>query len=263
MKKFNIENVLVTLGPEGMYFVSSQLNSTGVYMPARAKEVYDVSGAGDTVVAIMALALGAKCSFEDAMFYANTAAGKVVEKWGTKPIEKEELELEILNSKFRTSVYSSNVKIQTLKEIKDKVIFLKSKGKRIVFTNGCFDILHVGHVSYLEKAKSKGDILIVAVNSDESVRKLKGKLRPIMNAIDRMRLLSALWCVDYVVEFNEETPKNLIKDLCPDVLVKGADWDKSKIVGAKFVESYGGVVETIDYIDGLSTTNIINKIKEL
>jgi rfaE bifunctional protein nucleotidyltransferase chain/domain len=153
-----------------------------------------------------------------------------------------------------------NNKIKTSGALKNKLLSLKKEGKRIVFTNGCFDILHYGHVKYLQDAKNRGDILVVAVNSDNSVRKLKGSSRPIVDQKNRMRVLSALESVDFVTLFGEDTPLKLIKLLRPDVLVKGGDWDKKDIVGGKLVESWGGKVISLPYIRNQSTTNIIDKI---
>jgi len=152
------------------------------------------------------------------------------------------------------------MKIKSLSEIKKIVQNFKKQGKKIVFTNGCFDLLHYGHVKYLESAKKKGDILIVGLNSDNSVRKIKGKNRPIINENDRARIIAALESVDYVVLFNEETPLKLIKLIKPDILVKGGDWKKSEIVGKDFVISYGGSVKILKYIKNHSTSNLIKKI---
>ena len=154
----------------------------------------------------------------------------------------------------------SLLKIKSLGALQRIINKFQKKGRKIVFTNGCFDILHYGHAKYLQDAKNKGDILVVAVNSDSSVRSIKGEGRPIVDEGNRLKLLSALECVDYLVLFKEETPLAMIKKIRPDILVKGADWDKGKIVGSDFVESYGGKVLTIKLVKGLSTTNIIKKI---
>ncbi|MFH1281918.1 MAG: adenylyltransferase/cytidyltransferase family protein, partial [Candidatus Omnitrophota bacterium] len=151
----------------------------------------------------------------------------------------------------RTGTLSGS-KIISLKRLKDKVKFLKQKGKRIVFTNGCFDILHYGHVKYLQDAKGKGDYLIVAVNSDSSVKKIKAKNRPVIGQLDRLKTIAALASVDFVVLFNQDNPLKVIKAVKPDVLIKGADWSKHKIIGASFVESYGGKVATVKLIKGRS-----------
>jgi len=157
----------------------------------------------------------------------------------------------------------SGTKIKGIKELKKIISRLKSQGKRIVFTNGCFDILHYGHVKYLEKAKGLGDCLVVAVNSDASVKRLKGSHRPIVSQYDRMRIIAGLESVDYVVLFKEDTPLKIIKILKPDILVKGSDWNKKSIVGGDFVSSYGGRVVTIQLTKGRSTTNLIRKIARI
>lgn len=151
-------------------------------------------------------------------------------------------------------------KITSLSGLKSKVKALKQKGKRIVFTNGCFDLLHFGHVKYLQDAKNKGDYLIVAVNSDASVKKIKAKNRPVIGQADRIKTIAALSSVDFVLLFNEDTPLKLIKALKPDILIKGADWSKEKIVGADFVQSYGGKVETVKLVKNRSTSALIKKI---
>ena len=153
-------------------------------------------------------------------------------------------------------------KIKSLSQLKKTISLLKSKGKRIVFTNGCFDILHYGHAKYLEEARKKGDILVVAVNSDSSARRLKGSRRPVVRERERLRLVSALESVDFVTVFSEATPIKLITSLKPDVLVKGSDWKNGNIVGKEFVESYRGKVLTIPYVSGLSSSNLIKKIAQ-
>lgn len=151
-------------------------------------------------------------------------------------------------------------KVSSLSGLKRKIQRLKRNGKRIVFTNGCFDILHYGHTKYLQDAKSKGDYLVVAVNSDSSIKKIKTKNRPVVGQADRLKIVAALACVDFVILFNQDDPLKLIKTLKPDILVKGGDWGKKKIVGANFVESYGGKVLSINLVRGRSTSKIIEKI---
>jgi rfaE bifunctional protein nucleotidyltransferase chain/domain len=153
-------------------------------------------------------------------------------------------------------------KKKSLKQLKRTLSVLRSKSKVIVFTNGCFDILHAGHARYLEAAKKKGDILVVGVNSDHSIKRIKGDKRPVINENNRLDLIAALESVDYAVIFNEDTPLNLIKQLKPDILVKGSDWKEADIVGKDFVSSYGGKVQTIKLVRGLSSTNLINKIAQ-
>ena len=151
-------------------------------------------------------------------------------------------------------------KVKTVSALSAKLNSLKSRGSKVVFTNGCFDILHVGHVDYLEKAKRQGNILVVGLNSDSSVKKIKGSARPINRQRDRARVLAALSCVDYITIFSEDTPERLIKKLKPDIIVKGGDWKKKDIVGGSFVESLGGKVVTIPFVPGYSTTSLIKKI---
>lgn len=151
-------------------------------------------------------------------------------------------------------------KILNLRKIEKLIPYLKSRGKKVVFTNGCFDLLHYGHVKYLQDAKEKGDVLIVGINSDASVKRIKGKMRPLVGENDRLRLVASLESVDYALLFNEDTPLKIIKEIKPDVLVKGADWNRNDIVGRDFVTSYGGRVSTIKFIKGYSTTGLIRKI---
>ncbi len=156
----------------------------------------------------------------------------------------------------------SRVKIKSLKDLKKIISGLRAKNKKIVFTNGCFDILHYGHVKYLEDAKNKGDVLVVAVNSDKSIRRIKGTGRPVVKQQDRMGVIAALASVDYVTLFNQDTPIKVIQELKPDVLIKGSDWQKERIVGADFVCGYGGKVATVKLVAGHSTTKLINKIAQ-
>jgi D-beta-D-heptose 7-phosphate kinase / D-beta-D-heptose 1-phosphate adenosyltransferase len=161
---------------------------------------------------------------------------------------------------LRKSAAKPGTKIISLSSLKRKIQRLKQDGKRIVFTNGCFDILHYGHIKYLQDAKAKGGYLVVAVNSDSSIKKIKAKNRPVVGQVDRLKVVAALGCVDFVVLFNEDNPLKVIKAIKPDILIKGADWRKQKIVGADFVESYGGKVQTINLVKGRSTSAIIEKI---
>jgi D-beta-D-heptose 7-phosphate kinase/D-beta-D-heptose 1-phosphate adenosyltransferase len=261
--KYEIENILVTLGPEGMLGLEGD-SRRSQHLPAVTREVFDVSGAGDTVVSVMALGLAAGSSLFDCMRLANVAAGRVVEKWGTQPITREEI-LEALEQDHRQhgSFFSSTQsKILPLRDLK---AILGPHGKRrlrFVFTNGCFDILHAGHISYLEEARARGQALVVGINSDRSVRGLKGSSRPIIPCEQRMRLLAALQCVDYVVSFDEETPAKLISELMPDVLVKGADYEIHEIVGADLVQAAGGRVERIAFVEGLSTSDIVKRVRD-
>ncbi len=264
-EKFGLRNILLTLGSEGMYFYPEKGSSDGeLYLAAETQEVFDVSGAGDTVAAVYSLAVAHDIPTNDAMCYANLAAGRVVAKWGTQPIEAEELleAIQRYTGSFQESKYSTNYKIKTLNELQVAMGEQGSRPKKVVFTNGCFDLFHAGHLTYLEKARSHGDILVVAVNTDESVSRLKGDKRPIIGCEQRMRLLAGLECVDFVFSFSEDTPSKVIKALQPDVLIKGADYKIEEIAGGDFVQSYGGRVDTIEMVPGVSSSYIIDKIQQ-
>lgn len=261
IESFGFESVLVTLGEKGMVGLPSK-GSQCFQLSARTREVFDVSGAGDTVVGIMALAMGSGLELEEAMNYANVAAGLVVEKWGTQPVFADELKSAI-RSEDPHRAYSSLGKMTSRKQLRTLLGPRSSRQKSFVFTNGCFDILHAGHVSYLEAARALGDRLVVAVNSDASLQRLKGDTRPIIPEDQRMAVLAGLGCVDYVVCFDEDTPLQIIGELQPDILVKGADYEVSEIVGADSVIAAGGQVQQIAFVDGLSTSNIIERIKSL
>lgn len=263
--EFDLKNVLVTLGSEGMYGLSS--SGENFHLPAVRREVFDVSGAGDTVVSLMALSMASKLSMLEGMKLSNLGAGKVVEKWGTQPITKVELFDAIAESNgvdAEDNVFvSSQDKILEQDELVKRLNFQLDgrEKKRVVFTNGCFDLLHAGHLSYLEKAKSFGDVLVIGVNSDSSVSRLKGPSRPIISADHRRKLLAGLACVDYVVSFDEDTPESLIRKLQPDVLVKGADYEIHEIIGADVVHNSGGQVERVAFVEDISTSHIVSRIK--
>lgn len=262
-KRHQIENILVTLGAEGMIGLSGG-DGKSQHLPAFTREVFDVSGAGDTVVSIMALGLGSGLDLFASMRLANTAAGRVVEKWGTQPIKRHELieALEQEAGKQSFGFIPSTRKILSASEAKQSLGPMGRRKQKVVFTNGCFDILHAGHISYLEEARSRGHLLVIGVNTDDSVRRLKGESRPIVPCEHRMRLLAALQCVDFVVAFEEDTPSALIEELMPDVLVKGSDYEVHQIAGAPFVLAAGGRVETIPFVEGLSTSDIVRRIQK-
>jgi len=241
----NLECGLITLSERGIAIYDYDLR----IHPTKAKEVFDVTGAGDTVIAAIGYYLSIGKSIDDAIKFANLAAGVVVSKLGSSTASIDEI-----NS------FHSNKRIVSSQEQLEEIIHkLKNSDKKIVFTNGCFDILHYGHVDYLETARSFGDVLIVGINSDDSVKKLKGPTRPINKEYFRASIISSLKAVDYVVIFNEETPYNLIKLIKPDTLVKGGDYKGKKIVGEDIVEN----IEIVDYIDNLSTSAIIQKIQNV
>jgi D-beta-D-heptose 7-phosphate kinase/D-beta-D-heptose 1-phosphate adenosyltransferase len=248
--------VLCTLGGKGMLLISHAADP--VYVPAVGKEVYDVTGAGDTAIAYLAACVASGYSVREAMKFADTAAGIQVSKAGTSSVYPKEVR-EVLDG------LSSGRLFENRQITLDQAFQLRqaSVGKTIVFTNGCFDILHAGHVQYLRQAASLGDILVVGVNSDSSVRAIKGDSRPVNPLEDRIAILSSFDFIDYVIAFDEETPYEVIKAVQPDVLVKGGDYSISQIVGRDIVEARGGEVKVLPYIEGKSSTNIINKILAL
>jgi D-beta-D-heptose 7-phosphate kinase/D-beta-D-heptose 1-phosphate adenosyltransferase len=215
-----------------------------------------VSGAGDTVIATLAAALIHGLSAQEALSLANTAAGIVVGKVGTVPIQLDEL-LHELTSKNASKQAD---KICDLASLKNKVNTWRASYQKIVFTNGCFDLLHAGHVTYLEAAKKTGDKLILGLNTDRSVSALKGPSRPVIHENDRARVLAALEAVDAVILFDEDTPLNLIDELRPDVIVKGDDYTEDQVVGGKEVKTWGGSVKLIPLVQGRSTSGILEKI---
>ncbi len=245
-----LDRSMITLSEDGIAIFEEEV----MQFPTVAKEVFDVTGAGDTVIASIAFALSASRTIDEAARFANLAAGVAVGKIGSATVTIDEIE--IYESSLHQS--ASDAHIKTFEEIDAIVERCRSNNQRIVFTNGCFDILHVGHVKYLQKAKSFGDILIVGLNSDDSVRRLKGPSRPVNVAEDRAYILAALEAVDYVVPFSEDTPHELIKMIAPDVLVKGGDYKGKKVVGTEF----SGTLKLVDFVDGKSTTKTIERIQE-
>ncbi len=254
-KKFDIEALLVTRSEHGMSLI--QQGYEAVHVPTQAREVFDVTGAGDTVISMLAAALGADVTLERAMTLSNLAAGIVVAKSGTASVSVAELERALEQDSVNTEHG-----ILTEADLHAVLDVCRSRGETIVMTNGCFDILHAGHVTYLEQAAGLGDRLLVAVNVDETVRRLKGEDRPVNIVEHRMRMLAALRCVDWVVAFEEDEPTRLICDLAPDILVKGGDNEVDKIPGGDCVREAGGQVMVLTYVDGVSTTRIIESIKE-
>lgn len=246
--ELDLEAALITLSEDGIAVFEDQMH----IHPTVAQEVFDVTGAGDTVIASIAYALSLGVGIDEAVEFANAAAAVVVAKLGSATATLSEIDAYLSS----LGHHSSHEHIKSFDEIASIVNRLEQK--KIVFTNGCFDILHAGHVTYLEKAKSFGDILIVGLNADSSVRKLKGETRPINSENDRAYLLAALHVVDYVVIFSEETPYELIKIVQPDVLVKGGDYEGKEVVGSDIAKE----VKLVDFVDGKSTTKTISKIQE-
>lgn len=252
---YSLKALLVTRSEDGMSLIRPGLEP--LHLPTVAKEVYDVTGAGDTVIATLASCLASGCELDVACQIANIAAGVVVGKIGTSTVSIQEL-----ISAMSVNNYSHHSNIVDEDELLQIVLDLKDKNKKVVMTNGCFDIIHPGHIDYLSKAKALGDKLIVAVNSDASVKALKGPTRPINDLNSRMQILASLKSVDYVVAFNEQTPQRLISKILPDILVKGGDYTIDQIAGSKEVIANGGKVMTLGFVDGCSTSKIISKIKE-
>ena len=255
MERTGLVNLLITRSEEGMSLFSR--SGEAVHIPTVAREVFDVSGAGDTVLASLAIGVAAGLGMAEAARLANIAAGIAVGKLGTSTVSPAE----IINAVALTHS-DSDSKIKHLDVLTAIITAEKARGKRVVFTNGCFDLLHAGHVKYLQKARSLGDLLVLGLNSDASVRRLKGVQRPLIGEDERAHILAALDCIDYVVIFDEDTPLELITSLKPHILAKGGDYTADGVVGKNVVEAYGGRVELVSFVDGKSTTNIIERILE-
>ncbi len=252
--EFELDALLVTRSAQGMTLIDA---NGATHFAAAAREVYDVTGAGDTVIATLAAALATNASLHDSVALANLAASIVVGKLGVATVSRSELRQAL----HRRGTGGRSV--LTPEQLLEAVNEAKARNERIVFTNGCFDLLHAGHVAYLEEAKALGRRLIVAVNDDESVRRLKGSSRPVNELGDRLAVLSGLASVDWVTSFTDDTPLTLIEALTPDVLVKGGDYAIEDIVGGDWVESHGGQVEVLTFKEGRSTTELIAAIKRL
>jgi len=254
LQHVDIHRLLITCGKDGM--VLFERNREPFRVNAEARQVFDVSGAGDTVLAVLGLAVASGTSIHSGVTLANTAAGIVVGKVGTATVSQQELA-----SALRSHDQGLPAKFKDFSELSPLVQDLKKKGKRLVLTNGCFDLLHVGHIMLLSASKQMGDILFVAIDDDASVKKLKGTGRPVLKANERGRILSALDAVDYVVVFSAHELKNLIEIIRPDVLTKGSNYTSKEVFGRELVEKYGGRVELIPVTENISSTRIINDIK--
>ncbi len=255
-EQYHLDWLLVTRGPDGMCLVGK--DNSPMLIPATAKEVFDVSGAGDTVIACLTAGVATGMSFPKASALANLAAGIVVGKLGSQAIDLDELQAALNKNESGARIESSH-KITTLDAARMQVKAWQASGEKVVFTNGCFDLLHPGHNHILNQSKSMGDRLVVGVNTDSSIKKIKGPNRPIVSEQDRADVLSALGCVDLIVFFKAETPLSLIKALKPDILVKGADYSIDKVVGREIVASYGGKISLVPLLKGYSTSEIVNK----
>lgn len=244
--------VLTTCGARGMVLVGG---SESYFIDSVGREVFDVSGAGDTTIAYLATCMVNGFSMRDAVDTANYAAGIQIAKVGTSSVYWNEIREYLTNEKDQT--YHKILTLDMLDGFRQE-----HKDEKIVFTNGCFDILHVGHVRYMQEAAKMGDVFVIGLNSDASVKRLKGPERPVNNESDRAEILSSLGFVDYVIIFEDDTPYELIKKVQPDILVKGGDYNPDNVVGRDIVEARGGKLVLIPFVEGKSTTNIINKIKE-
>jgi D-beta-D-heptose 7-phosphate kinase/D-beta-D-heptose 1-phosphate adenosyltransferase len=266
-RRFDLEAAIVTLDKDGMALIHR--DGRRQLFPTRSRQVYDIAGAGDMVMSVLALALAAGIDYDQAIRLANIAGGLEVEKTGVVPVTREEILADLHATPVGPSARHELSTIP-LRSAADKIVSrdaltreletCRQAGRRIVFTNGCFDLLHAGHIACLMEARAQGDVLVVGLNSDESVRRLKGPHRPINPERARAEVLAALATVDYVVLFEEFTPLELIQSVRPDVLVKAADYAKDQVVGADFVASYGGRLHLAALREGLSTTSLVKKL---
>ena len=254
MLSLDLSALLVTRGENGMTLLRP--NQAEFHLPARAREVFDVTGAGDTVISVLASSLAAGAELPESVALANLAAGIVVGKLGTATISGPELRRAIQTEQ------GSERGVMTEEQLVIALEDARAHGEKIVFTNGCFDIIHAGHVGYLEDARRLGDRLVVGINSDASVKRLKGEERPINPVDRRMAVLSGLESVDWVLSFEDDTPERLLQLLQPDVVAKGGDYTEEQVVGWEIVKAYGGAVKVLSFFDDCSTTAIVEKIKE-
>jgi len=253
LSKLSLDAVVITLDKDGAYLATR--DGVSRQLATRARQVADVTGAGDMVLAALGAARAAGADWTEAVTLANVAGGLEVERFGAVPIKPDEIILELLGE-------SQNHlgKERDLESLLPELEAHRAAGRKIVFTNGCFDLVHLGHVKYFQFAKAQGDLLVVGVNTDASISRLKGPKRPVVNEVDRCGVLEELESIDYLVRFDTDTPLDLIKAVQPDVLVKGADYAKEQVVGWELVEARGGRVALAPLIDGRSTSNVIRRI---
>ncbi len=255
IEKYGLGGLLVTVDRDGS--ILAQRGRKAVHLPTRPRAVYDNTGAGDAVLAMLAAAIVAGADWEEAARLTNVAGGLEVEKFGCVPISRDEVIADL-----RLAAGTGASKIRTVNELVSELALRRSRRETVVFTNGCYDILHAGHIRFLEQCRALGNIVVVGLNSDASVRaQNKGKERPIVAQEHRAEVMAALQSVDYVVLFDEPTPQRIIEQVNPDVLVKGEDWKDKGVVGREFVESHGGKVVLLPLVNGLSTTHIIERIR--
>ncbi len=254
-KKYEIGTAVITLDKEGAYLHG---NNVSKLIPTVARNVYDVTGAGDMVLATLAVSIAAGCDDETAVQIANVAGGIEVGKFGVATVTVDEMVNEIISQ-----YHGKSGKIKDIESLKSELDLHRMRKEKIVFTNGCFDVLHIGHIEFLKFCKAQGNVVVLGLNSDQSVKSQnKGPDRPINNQHDRAAVLAALETVDYICVFNETTPANIIQEVCPDVLVKGKDWEHKGVVGREFVESRGGKVVLAPLIEGKSSTSTIEKMQK-
>jgi D-beta-D-heptose 7-phosphate kinase/D-beta-D-heptose 1-phosphate adenosyltransferase len=256
IETLGLDVAIITLDKDGAY-LAERNGGPGRRLTTKPRQVYDVTGAGDVVLATLAVARAAGASWVESVALANVAGGIEVEKFGAVPVKREEIIQELVND-----THEHAGKQRTLEQLLPELARHRATGKKIVFTNGCFDIVHLGHVKYFQFARSQGDLLVVGVNTDSSIRRLKGPKRPVIEEDDRVGVLEELESIDYLVRFDEDTPLELIRAIQPDVLVKGADYRKEQVVGWDVVEARGGSVALAPLIDGRSTSNVIQRILE-
>ena len=247
----DLEAAVITLGMAGIFYLTREGESAT--LPARALSVYDVTGAGDTVVSVLALCRAGGVPLADSLRICNAAAGIVVGRLGAVTVTREEVARSLGGDPCRRKVVREE-------DLEGLLARLRREGRRIAFTNGCFDVLHAGHTRFLQAARVEGDLLLVAVNDDDSVRRLKGPGRPVNELADRMEVLAALETVDFVLSFGEDTPEETIRRVCPDVLVKGEDWREKGVVGREWVEAGGGRVVLVPLAPGRSTSSILERM---
>jgi len=255
VRRLRLDALVVTLDKDGAYL--AVMGRKGQMVPTRPRRVYDNAGAGDMVIAVVTMVAAAGGSLLDAVRLGNVAGGLEVEKFGVQTVSREEIVADLLGEARR-----AGDKLRSLDNLLADLAHHRARGETIVFTNGCFDLLHAGHVAFFEFAGSQGDVLVVGLNTDSSVRRLKGPGRPVCPAADRARVLAALEAVDYLVFFDEPTPERLVKAVRPDVLVKGEDWRTKGVVGREFVVSRGGRVVLAPLVKGLSTTRLLERIRK-
>lgn len=255
LSQLDLDAAILTLDRHGAYLATR--DGQRRWLATKPRNVYDVAGAGDMVLAMLAMARAAGASWEDAVALANIAGGLEVEKFGSVPITPDEIVAEILAEAGHKAG-----KQRPLDQLLVELQRHRAAGRRIVFTNGCFDLIHMGHVKYFQFARDQGDLLVVGVNSDDSIRRLKGEKRPIVAERDRLSVLEELESINFLVTFDQDTPLELIAAIRPDVLVKGADYSKQQVVGWDVVESYGGKIALAPLVDGRSTSAVIERILE-